>query len=572
MAVKTNTINYNTFIDDLKNRNLYSGFFANLSFSVGLNKRKTFDREELYVIVYHNDKELFRLSEVNVPIYILGDFKSTFSNYIFKDRSKMSEDLFKKLLSFDSDRLKDSLLEKAYAYLPNIKSKPVNVLRSEIEETIIQLSLDFASDPNCNPELLEEVSKVNDERVIKCLMSNPSCPKHILERLYKSHPELRDYDKRNYQGDSPEHYSNRTMDLGRKVIISKNPNHNNDLADACNPNSKLSRLEDLFYYNPNNELIYEGLSKNPKCDAKLLEELFRSSNSKRVKYNVIMNKSLPLKKLVPFFVSYIREYRVFSNEHNELIDKVLREMERFDFPVDSLRVLNNISLSNFGNNSSYGALDYLRKEKRLLTRAKELLTYSEQMENGEKLKSILDSVYHRNEHDPRIKHLDSKAVDKRNEEKINGKFSSVEARVSFVNSLREIKKKNVQDEHRIIVPRDELFVSFNDHIEIRQDYIEFIDYIDFSNMNTDKLKVSGLDLRGTNIVINPQTVFNKDLSGTALNDYNLCELPVFVKVILFGSDLSGVRNGIFGFTGALLDGNTKLPEEYNFATLKGKSK
>ena len=67
--------------------------------------------------------------------------------------------------------------------------------------------------------------------------------------------------------------------------------------------------------------------------------------------------------------------------------------------------------------------------------------------------------------------------------------------------------------HSIIIDSSMLFDEYEDHKEIKSEYINELVYLDLSNINFDEVKVSGLDLSNTNISLNPQTVYNKDMSN-----------------------------------------------------------
>lgn len=97
--------------------------------------------------------------------------------------------------------------------------------------------------------------------------------------------------------------------------------------------------------------------------------------------------------------------------------------------------------------------------------------------------------------------------------------------------LDEVKKMNdqisslnlEQKESRLRVPisYDILYEKIDNHIEIKNKFIDYINYIDFSLINTDTLKVCGIDWSDTNIKIDPQRVYNKDLSHAKFAQENL---------------------------------------------------
>ena len=61
---------------------------------------------------------------------------------------------------------------------------------------------------------------------------------------------------------------------------------------------------------------------------------------------------------------------------------------------------------------------------------------------------------------------------------------------------------------------NQLFIRAGDHLEILPWYLEnnLLPVINLSTNTFDNVKVSGIDFTGTNANIDPQTVYNKDMS------------------------------------------------------------
>lgn len=80
---------------------------------------------------------------------------------------------------------------------------------------------------------------------------------------------------------------------------------------------------------------------------------------------------------------------------------------------------------------------------------------------------------------------------------------------------------------KVIVPKEILLVDNLDHLEINQIFLMpgLLRYIDLSIVDFDNVKVDGIDLSYTNARINPQTVYNKDMSNGKYRglDFNLCD-------------------------------------------------
>ena len=114
--------------------------------------------------------------------------------------------------------------------------------------------------------------------------------------------------------------------------------------------------------------------------------------------------------------------------------------------------------------------------------------------------------------------------------------------------------------HRVTIPDNELFMTVDDHREINPEYLPYIDYIDFSLSDTANLKVSGIDWSRTNIRIDPQTVYGKNLSGARFSD-DATTFGNFEGCDLTGCDIQEELES-YGFDAAIIDSETKLPPYY----------
>lgn len=145
----------------------------------------------------------------------------------------------------------------------------------------------------------------------------------------------------------------------------------------------------------------------------------------------------------------------------------------------------------------------------------------------------------------RKKQEEAKLIEEKHQE-LNRTLSDLSQLLSECSKyITEIQGKindNVKD--KVKVPEELLLIKVNDHYEINPLFIsngilKFIDlkYISFANV-----KVSNLDLSYTNAHINPQEVYNKDMSNSKFCglDFNLC-------------DFTGVNIENADFTDAIMD-------------------
>ena len=83
-----------------------------------------------------------------------------------------------------------------------------------------------------------------------------------------------------------------------------------------------------------------------------------------------------------------------------------------------------------------------------------------------------------------------------------------------------------------------LFIDVGDHKEINPIFLnlDMLKYIDLSLVSFKNVKVSGIDFQGCNINLNPQEVYNKDLSGC---NFEGLHIPPFMD--FRGVDIRGAR-------------------------------
>ena len=133
----------------------------------------------------------------------------------------------------------------------------------------------------------------------------------------------------------------------------------------------------------------------------------------------------------------------------------------------------------------------------------------------------------------------------------------------LVKSLRKDDVKNAMMlssiMSKVVVPDDMLLIKVDDHLEFNPDFVPYFEYINLAGVDCSNLKLSGYKLKKTNIKINPQKVYKKDLSNTTLSDANV-RWGSFKGVNLCGSNVEDEKES-FDFDQAITDENTKLPKK-----------
>ncbi len=125
-----------------------------------------------------------------------------------------------------------------------------------------------------------------------------------------------------------------------------------------------------------------------------------------------------------------------------------------------------------------------------------------------------------------------------------------------------VLQQKTGDHRKIIV--DDLLITVDEHKEINPLYInlEMLRFIDFSVVDLRNVKMTGIDFRGCNINLDPQTVYNKDLSNSNFEGLHIDTFMDFTGVDIRGSKFSEdndprtVDFASSSFAQALYDDNT----------------
>ena len=394
----------------------------------------------------------------------------------------------------------------------------------------------------------------------------------LLKEIIKDRPDLLD----------------RLYNVGLK-LVEEDKKARDTIVNSANPNISyetiIKILKEVKEYNG---VALENLSKNPKCQSKELEAVIEKTskiyeNSLRqlsIIYNVIMHPNCPKDKIGDYFLKYVegipfRRAKDYIDKLLDIIDKMYEVVNEPNCPLETLRILSRLggpgngSVVFFGDTRPYGAERFENIERKIGRIARR--RYNENIKNKKTKfkksaypekqldisKKISQDQYQRTldisknisqDHYQRTVDLEEERM-RRDQELQVAKFKNANKKI-----VREYSR-------RIKVDEKELIVEVYGHKEFNPKYLSMLKSIDLSEISSKDLKVSGIDLRGTNIVIDPQLIFMRDLSNSACNAENLVTYPIFQGVNLCGSDLSNVKD-LIGVSSAFVDENTKLPDTY----------
>ena len=349
------------------------------------------------------------------------------------------------------------------------------------------------------------------------------------------------------------------LDSALKIVIEDKKNRD-DLAKAGNPNSSAETLLELLEYDRGKKIL-EYISANPNCPKEALEKVFDMDNKKesftRSMYNVITHPNCPMDKVGDYYFAYIKKIKHDKDSFFEngiktsniigLTEHMLDIVNNPDCPISTLKQFSN--LSGFLKQSSIdfskdksSDVNYLKQLEKKIVRAARSKINKHRLSSGFKFRKS-DGLH-------TISNVEKHGVT------TNEKFKN------FDNELDKVKNKNIK--HK--VSERELLIDYGDHREFNPKYIDSLKSIDLSEIDSTNLKVSGIDFRGTNIIIDPQLVYMKDLSNSSFSDMNIVSNAYYTGVNLCGSNMLEVKY-LTGISSAFVDENTLLP--YTYAIIAG---
>ena len=147
---------------------------------------------------------------------------------------------------------------------------------------------------------------------------------------------------------------------------------------------------------------------------------------------------------------------------------------------------------------------------------------------------------------------------------INNASEQVNNNLNILNDLIDEKHRKIE---KYVVPADVLFTKKNDYKTINNAIKRNLSYIDLSFVDFSNVDVRGIDFSDCNpILLNPQTVYNKDLSNTVfINDSTRVNnvFPFDYSTNFNGVNLDGAsitsEDPIFiNFDGAYVSDNTNI--------------
>ncbi len=211
------------------------------------------------------------------------------------------------------------------------------------------------------------------------------------------------------------------------------------------------------------------------------------------KYILISNKE----------IKYGRNYLEFEGKTYFLIDKLI--------DVTGINVNNSLELKE----NIDEVLELEEFEDKFLTKefyedAMKKIEKSNEDDKKQQMEELKQKLIGKAKQQEELKVKELETLEK---ELANSLDVFVKKSSNFQNKLQVSKNSNTKIKERI--SEEMLFIKVDEHLEIRPEFLQsnILRYFDLAFISFDNVKVSGIDLSYTDVNINPQTVYNKDMSN-----------------------------------------------------------
>lgn len=366
--------------------------------------------------------------------------------------------------------------------------------------------------PNCSKKIVNIAMGNGSSNELKiALLGSKHCTKKVYENIFQNrysfHSKRKDFDESELLNISG---------LEDALALNKHcdAHHLKELVNDCESNKhtySANTAELLMAINPN--VLHK----------KTLIQLSKSDNIKVLR-NLSLNPSCPsdaLLNVIRFDVTRQEEYREFGEVLEETEAEILKNV--MDNPNLDSRIFTEI-VSKLAFRKGYHyvtAKEHALENKFMNTELLEIL-YNVNMDNELGINKVAD--------EPIISDVSNKFTEINKEEVKENSYD--ENLKEVINSVRVIANRamNLEEQdpsqkdkvrNSVDVGEDVLFEIVDDHFEIRQEFIPVLKYLNLEHINCRNLKVSGIDFTGTNIRINPQMVYMKDLSNSIFENDNI---------------------------------------------------
>jgi len=429
----------------------------------------------------------------------------------------------------------------------NLYNKYMSITPEELEKLSNSKDIEtlraVARHPNCPPRILAILSKHKEIKVRISVVRNSNCPVGLL----KSAIEEKD-----------EKY------VAVKHYAIDNPNFPIELMDLlCKRTEKpiKEHIKEEWYITLEGHYAIEVLYKlveNKKTDSKKIDAIVYSKNIPYdIKVRALKHVNCPLKTLVNISAKgdKLSKTAIFVLEQKARNPKTTSE----EFEILSTCTIPSVRLLVIKNESCPPEIFVKIAEKEAILSIKAKKKFKkikdQQVKKEEPKKEETNEELMQNLDELRKQEEIAQMQIEEQELLIERYFDKIKKSSEILGEEFAKNRMSIVPKKRQRIPDEILYVRVGDHKEIAPEYMKFIEYIDFSLSDISGLKVSGIDWSKTNIRIDPQIVYKKDLSNAVFGDDNFI-FANFEGCDLRGTDLSGEFES--SIHGAITDEKTKL--------------
>ena len=193
---------------------------------------------------------------------------------------------------------------------------------------------------------------------------------------------------------------------------------------------------------------------------------------------------------------------------------------------------------------------------------KSIVACSEMLANAEYMQQV------KAQREAREKETKFKAAKREEEIKKQEKINTIRKLVDTLNkeistfdSPSDTDMKDLY--HSIGITESVLFEKEDDHLRIKGMYIPLLKFLDLSYIDFSNVDIRYIDFRGTNAIIRPQKVYNKDASYAKFDDNNLPDWLDYKSVNLSGSELDENITTLLNRDKAIINEETVIKRRLN---------
>ena len=124
--------------------------------------------------------------------------------------------------------------------------------------------------------------------------------------------------------------------------------------------------------------------------------------------------------------------------------------------------------------------------------------------------------------------------------------------VALLDELSELENSK-EYHHSVSITEELLFEQKDDHFVIRECFIHRLKYLNLKLIDFKNVDVRDIDFRETNAVINPQTVYNKDVSYAKFDDNNIPDWSNWAGVNRTGAIINEPEGTTVGINKSIVD-------------------